>query len=42
MNNYSVGVPFEVPNKGVWQNGLGVSFFYLLSNKSLLKKIYLR
>jgi len=35
-------VPFEVPNRGVWKNGPGVSFFYSLSSKSLLKKIYMR
>lgn len=42
VETFIQGVPFEIPYKGMWQNGPGVSFYYSLSNHVLIKKIYMR
>ncbi|WP_157649690.1 hypothetical protein [Burkholderia ubonensis] len=40
---YSVnGVPFEIASQGMYKNGRGVVYAYSISEKKLLKTIYMR
>ncbi|CAB3969719.1 MULTISPECIES: hypothetical protein [Burkholderia] len=36
------GVPFEVADQGMYQNGRGVTYIYAIEGAALLKTVYMR
>lgn len=42
IETFIQGFPFEVPYRGLWNNGPGISFYFELSSCTVLKKVYMR
>lgn len=42
IENFIDGIPFEIPNQGMYQNGRGVQFYYEIDNVELKETIFMR
>jgi hypothetical protein len=40
--NVVEGIPFEIASRGMYKNGMGVTYIYRLEDRFLVKKTYMR